>query len=781
MIEIVVPGTWGAVPAGVEREIRLTAELSARSDDLGQAFRRVGGGWLDDNDLRTIDGHTSVLRLTSRECSMEAAEAILEGGALLVADGGAGVLVESSGIAHSASQWLNLAALNRKGQLEGIYYAFVGIDVSESEQRSRGMQSVGLPDAAVVGGLGSVHDSEVLQSFLLYLLAARPRLGPRATFSADQHGRVHVVRADGDTPIELQLAGPLPVVGLRAVSSVVAGGGRNLALTTEGEVLTWGQQEPYPWTKEPVPILVAGLEQRAIQIAAGFSHCLAILDDGSIAAWGTNTRGQIGDGSTDNRVGPVVPVKVAGRAKVVNAGMQHSLVLMDDGSLMAWGGNSFGQLGDGSTDDRHAPVRVDGLSERVATIAAGLTHNLALLESGSVVAWGDNRRGALGSATDEPMSAVPLVVPGITDAVAIAAGSCSLALLADGTVVAWGANSHGQLGDGTQRDRAAPAPVPGVVGASAIAAGSHHGLALVDGSVLSWGERSLSPTAVPGLLDAVRISAGGTHNLAQTSDGTVVAWGEDNYWGQLGLADHHVGRTDWLPRPLSPRRAAELASLAAPSVRLRVRPGAAPGASRVGGQPDLAPGVEWPAHNGRRLAFVAQIDLADIASKGPVDALPERGMLSFFCDPEQGFVDDCAGRVLFCEQPSALRPMEWPADLAENDRFGSAALVAEHEMAPAPLGAHEVSRLRLTRDESAAYNQTFGEEDSRRPIHRMLGYPDPVQDDPRNDDEVLLLQVDSDDDISMIWGDLGRLYVVIAADDLGARRFDRARVVLQSH
>jgi alpha-tubulin suppressor-like RCC1 family protein len=132
----------------------------------------------------------------------------------------------------------------------------------------------------------------------------------------------------------------------------------------------------------------------------------------------------------------------------VSAGAAHSLAQLE--RVYAWGDNSSGQLGDGTTIGRTMPVAVQGLPNRIEFLAAGGGHSLAILPDSTVVAWGDNSAGQLGDGSNVNKSTV-LPVPQLTDIVAVAAGTNhSLALKKDGTVWAWGANSSGQVGDGYQ-------------------------------------------------------------------------------------------------------------------------------------------------------------------------------------------------------------------------------------------------------------------------------------------------------------------------------------------
>ena len=218
-----------------------------------------------------------------------------------------------------------------------------------------------------------------------------------------------------------------------------------------------------------------------------------------VSAWGANDDGQLGDGTT---TGPskclvsgiehacsLTPVTAGelGEVTAVAAGQFHSLALLGDGTVMSWGRNSSGQLGTGSTTGSSAPVPVSGLSG-VSAVAAGALHSLALLSNGTVMAWGANESGQLGNGTTVS-SSVPVAVSGLSGVTAIAAGNgYSLALLGSGTVMSWGTNQTGQLGDGTTTNRTAPVAVSGLSGATAIAAGFAHSLAVLgNGTVLAWG------------------------------------------------------------------------------------------------------------------------------------------------------------------------------------------------------------------------------------------------------------------------------------------------------
>ncbi|WP_274651185.1 RCC1 domain-containing protein [Paenibacillus humicola] len=331
----------------------------------------------------------------------------------------------------------------------------------------------------------------------------------------------------------------------KTVQQVEGGGEHTLSLQSDGSVWAWGQN----WygqlgdgsTKDRVTPAQAVSVTNATYLAAGYSHSLALKRDGTVWAWGENYNGQLGDGSTINRAAPV-QVQRLGSVAAISAGTWYSLALRRDGTVWAWGINNWSQLGDGSRTDRHTPVQVkdsfhDNLHSVVA-IASGDSHNLALKQDGTVWAWGFNSRGQIGVGPLWQPSK-PVQVPRLQSVIAIAAkGSHSLALRNDGTVWAWGDNLPNDDKGGFTTD--SPVQVQGLDSVTAIASGESHNLALkADGTVWEWGAqlgadgRIDPPVQVQGLRSVTAIAAGSRHYLAVTSDGTLWAWG-DNSYGQLG-------------------------------------------------------------------------------------------------------------------------------------------------------------------------------------------------------------------------------------------------------
>lgn len=294
-------------------------------------------------------------------------------------------------------------------------------------------------------------------------------------------------------------------------------------------------------------------------VAAGQGHSLALREDGSLWAWGANGQGQLGLGDTRGRDRPV---KLPGQDwAAVAAGLQHVLALKTDGSLWAWGQNLAGQLGDGSTQPRQAPVRV-GQAQDWTALAAGADHSLgirrdavALVDRHSLWAWGGNAWGQLGDGSRVGRSE-PTLVPDMLQVRAVAAGE-AFSLVQDRyrQVLAWGYNGFGQLGQGDLLPRPAPVNVPVWGELVAANAGSGH-VALLDSSnnrLHTWGLNDRgqlghghqAPVTQPQALSAPwrgHAAAGGQHTVALQDGGSLWAWGR-NHEGQLGdgsLTDRHT-------------------------------------------------------------------------------------------------------------------------------------------------------------------------------------------------------------------------------------------------
>ncbi|MEZ4737189.1 MAG: hypothetical protein R3E79_59675 [Caldilineaceae bacterium] len=292
-------------------------------------------------------------------------------------------------------------------------------------------------------------------------------------------------------------------------------------------------------------------------VAGGEEHTCGLTAAGGVACWGDNADGQVGDGTDFPYRPEVAVVGLDTGVQSLTAGSNHTCALLSAGSVVCWGRNSSGQLGNGGTGERRVPVAVTGLAESVTAIAAGGAHTCALLQSGGVACWGNNAAGQLGNGANLNQT-TPVAVTGLTGVSAIATGANhTCTLLQGGAIQCWGDNANGQLGDGSLVSRNTPVTVSGLAtAATAIAAGTDHTCAILsDGSVQCWGDNARgqlgdgsredrpTPVLVRELSDAiVKVAAGQLYTCALAADGDLYCWGANNR-GQLGNGTLESSRT----------------------------------------------------------------------------------------------------------------------------------------------------------------------------------------------------------------------------------------------
>jgi len=334
---------------------------------------------------------------------------------------------------------------------------------------------------------------------------------------------------------------PADVPGLSGVAALAAGELHTLAVMADGTVRAWGSNKygqlgdnTLVTRKTPVAIAMPG-GVKAVAVAAGQYFSMALLENGTVAVWGYNAHGELGLGTTAAVKVPTLNphASLAGGVTAVAAGRNHALALLDSGAVMAWGYNNSGQLGTGSTTSSKLPVPVKdstGLANLagVSAIAAGGSHSAAVV-GGGVLAWGLNSGGQLGDGTTTTRK-LPKAVAGLGGVLAVRCGLAhTVALLGGGEVRAWGANKSGQLGDGTTTGRKTPVAVTGLSDALWIGCGLNHTLALRSGgSVVAWGANAAGqlgdgttttrklPTLVTNVSDAAAIAAGGNQSMTIT-------------------------------------------------------------------------------------------------------------------------------------------------------------------------------------------------------------------------------------------------------------------------
>jgi alpha-tubulin suppressor-like RCC1 family protein len=282
-----------------------------------------------------------------------------------------------------------------------------------------------------------------------------------------------------------------------------------------------------------------------VPLSAGKYHTCAVTNSGGIRCWGQNEHGQLGNGTTGKRSLPVEVVGLPAKVKAPAAGVWHTCALDETGTVLCWGDNRYGQLGDGTLTNRSTPAPVAGLSAKTVMIAAGSHFTCALSEFGLVKCWGSNVHGQLGEGSVvDRVSAVPVL--GLDEPVAaIAAGEEHACIITvHGAVRCWGLGWEGQLGDGSRNIMAEAVPAAGLEsGAAFIAAGAHYSCAIMtSGKVFCWGDNAMYPSPydspVPvelkeleGRLTSIEI--GELFTCGTTVEGGVLCWGRNDL-GQLG-------------------------------------------------------------------------------------------------------------------------------------------------------------------------------------------------------------------------------------------------------
>ena len=284
---------------------------------------------------------------------------------------------------------------------------------------------------------------------------------------------------------------PVPT-RLPAASAVAAGQSHTLAVDANGAVYGCGfngsgQLGNATGKNSSTPVRAALPTHIVVTaVAAGWKTSLALTSTGAVYAWGLNTYGQIGDGSTSNRSTPVLVHLPAGVVvTAIAAGQYHCLAVTSTGAVYAWGYNGFGQLGNGGTTRSSVPVRVSLPAGVVAaSVGAGDNHSLVVTSTGSIYAFGQNSFGQLGTGTTT-QSNVPVAVSlptgvvatqvaagGISLTAQVPEGDYSLAVTTTGTVYAWGADAQGQLGNNRTTNSSIPVVTQLPSGAIAIAVGA---------------------------------------------------------------------------------------------------------------------------------------------------------------------------------------------------------------------------------------------------------------------------------------------------------------------
>jgi alpha-tubulin suppressor-like RCC1 family protein len=274
-------------------------------------------------------------------------------------------------------------------------------------------------------------------------------------------------------------------------TQVSCGNGFTCAVVS-GAAKCWGKNDQGQLgngsnVSSPVPVDVFGLSVGVIGVAAGFDHACAVTTAGAITCWGGNSHGQLGNGTTTDSAFPVGVEGLTGTVATSSGAFFSCALDGNNWRVRCWGADQFGQLGDGSSADSSRAVEVIGLDEDVAKIASGYGHTCALRTNGGLQCWGYNSNGQIGDGTLIDRHR-PVAIDNFQASSLGSGGEVSCAL-GSGAAFCWGANNYGQLGDGNGSSVAMPMAVVGITsGAGAIFEGQDHGCAIVSGGgVRCWG------------------------------------------------------------------------------------------------------------------------------------------------------------------------------------------------------------------------------------------------------------------------------------------------------
>ncbi|MFA7209793.1 MAG: hypothetical protein WC120_06000, partial [Parcubacteria group bacterium] len=385
--------------------------------------------------------------------------------------------------------------------------------------------------------------------------------------------------------VPVQVKGVGGVGTLADVAQLVAGGNHTCAAKTDGTAYCWGHDlygqigDNVSTTRRTTPVQVLGVDgigtlSGVRRISGGGNHTCAVKNEGTAFCWGSNAYGQVGNNSTIDALAPVQVLGIDGIGALsgidrIATGAAHTCAVKTDNTVLCWGYNGNGQLGDGSDTDRYVPVAVAGvggedLLSDINQIIAGNSNTCALNNGGLAYCWGNNNFGQVGDGTtNSTFLPVQIMdddgIGNLTEISQISAGNYHMcAVKTDGSLYCWGHSGYGETGDYSTNARLLPVQVVDVGGAGSLsdvnqisAGGTSSCARKTDGTAYCWGSNlsgqlgngttipSSKPIQVVGvggvgvLSDIAQVGLGASNSCALKTDGTVYCWGQ-NLYGQLG-------------------------------------------------------------------------------------------------------------------------------------------------------------------------------------------------------------------------------------------------------
>ncbi|QVK16776.1 DUF5011 domain-containing protein [Mycoplasmatota bacterium] len=403
------------------------------------------------------------------------------------------------------------------------------------------------------------------------------------TWGANSNGQL----GDGtntDKSIPTEITSNFNLVVGETITKVSLGDYHSSAITSEGRIFTWGANsngqlgDGTTISRNTPTEITIGVGETIKEVSLGSNHSSAITSEGKLYTWGWNNFGQLGDGTTANRYTPTeITIGVGETITEVSLGCFHSSAITSEGKIFTWGNNEYGQLGDGTTDDRYTPTEITSnfnleVGETITKVSLGYYHSSAITSEGRMFTWGRNNDSQLGDGTTTNKSNPTEITSNFNNLgdgetiTKVSLGNNSSAITSEGRIYTWGYNGYGQLGDGTTTSRNTPTEITSKfnlgVGETIqeLSLGCHHSSAITsEGKIFTWGRNNDSqlgdgtttnkstPTEITSNFNDVvvekiylpisetiqKLSLGTYHSLAITSEGRIFTWGFNDY-GQLG-------------------------------------------------------------------------------------------------------------------------------------------------------------------------------------------------------------------------------------------------------